>query len=148
MTDQPNDTAPAATPEPMSVEMATSRKAELMADAEWGARYVSGGAAERAEMAEIFRALGQGPQVHPDALSMMDRTVDHLRECCGGYLEPEIEAEFREQRPVSPAEHSLAKMRLSERKSDKAFLTRYLDGEVAARREMTSIAFHNQPACA
>jgi hypothetical protein len=144
MTDTPIVTPPAAaTPAPMSKEMAESRYQEIRngADKDWNTRYLAGGMKERREMDLIHQALAPPPMAVPTDTVSMDRHVAALREWLGGDLSPEIEAEFREGRPASPREHSLAVQRRGERMSDRSWVVKYRDGDKAAAREMTLLNF-------
>ena len=51
MTDTPNDN------QPMTVEAATARRAEMIADAGFTERYLAGGVPERDEMLKVSTAL-------------------------------------------------------------------------------------------
>jgi hypothetical protein len=126
-----------ATPAPMTKEVAESRYNEILsgADKEWTTRYLNGGLVERAEMDRITKAISPPPvAVRTDTVSM-DQHVAAFKEWAGE-ISPEIEAELREQRPVSPREHSLAKQRKAERMSDRQWVVKYLDGGRAEAREM------------
>lgn len=131
MPDPTTDTPAQDTAPPADVQAAVGRRGELMADAEWRSRYLAGGAAERAEMAQLNTtivgpAVVTGPVVDPSE-------VEHVRAM--GVEDERIVAQIGQ--PVSRFEFDAVTRWKRSHLQDPTFRAKLMSGDWEARRKMT-----------
>jgi hypothetical protein len=116
----------------MSVEEATSRKAELFGSQEWRNKYFNGDIAARRDFDAITRALAPKP-VEPSDPQSLDQIAERAR--AQADISDAVVEDIRQNRPVTPRERTLALERWERCLKDRAWMARYLDGGQAERRE-------------
>jgi hypothetical protein len=125
------DTAPIAAPEaPANVEAATARKAELLANETFRAKFLDNDPAARAEMSAINRIL-VGPD--PAAAPVGADVLDHAREM--GVSE-DVVKQIAEGQPVSQFEYDAVLRWKTSHMKDPEFLRKFFDGDYEARKQI------------
>jgi hypothetical protein len=130
----PGAVAPSVPP-PMSMAEAASRKTEFLANKEKTAALMNGDAAVTAEWRLITSNLWQPPQF----TQPRDEVTEHLQESSGYTLSPEVLQEFRENRPVTPDEHRMARARFDARKQDPEWIAKLNRGNPEVKKELALI---------
>ncbi len=142
MTDQIADTggvAQLAAP-PTDAAGAQSRKAELMADPGFRDRYLGGNAEARAEMGALNAVIAAAAAA--DGTTVADHfEVEYARAM--GVSDGAIE-QFRTRLAVTPQERELVQQWKTQHMNDKAWVEKFLAGDIQARREMTTATFVSQ----
>lgn len=125
------DTVESAAPA-LEASAATARRSELLADAGWRGRYLDGSLAERNEMATLNATIA-GP-AKPDA-PVDQSTIEYARQA--GISDDIIDHHLVKQTPISQQEYEGAVRWRSSHLRDKAWVDKYLSGDIQARKEMT-----------
>jgi len=124
-----------AAPPPISMAEAASRKAEFLADKTKTAALMNGDVNATAEWKLITDNLYQAPQV----TAPRDEVTNHLQESAGGTLPEAVLAEYRENRPVSPAEYRMARTRFDSRLQDKEWIAKLNRGDLDTKKELVLV---------
>jgi hypothetical protein len=119
----------------MSPAEAASRKSEFMANKEKTTALMNGDAAATAEWRLITQNLWQPAQF----TQPRDEVTEHLQESSGYALSPEVLQEFRENRPVTPDEHRMARVRFDARKQDPEWIAKLNRGNPEVKKELALI---------
>jgi hypothetical protein len=123
------------TPPPMSVAEAASRKTGFLANKEKTTALMNGDPAATAEWRLITQNLWQPAQF----TQPRDEVTEHLQESSGYALSPEVLQEFRENRPVTPDEHRMARARFDARKQDPEWIAKLNRGNPEVKKELALI---------
>lgn len=136
MTDQGEQTTGAAgdlVETPLTAEAAALRKSEMFRDKAFQQRLFRGEPGATKEFAQVIETLAASDTPKARDEERLQAFLDRAD------LPPEVVAQVRENRPVSAAEFDGATRERRRLMSDKAFVTRYLSGEVDAIRQMSLI---------
>jgi hypothetical protein len=131
----PGAVAPPTPPPAFSMQEAASRKEAFLQDKTKTTALLNGDVGATNEWRLINDHLWQQPQF----TQPRDEVTEHLQASSGYQLSDEVLAEFRENRPVSPAEYKLAQQRLDSRKNDPTWLAKYMRGDHEAKKEVALI---------
>ena len=129
MTDTPNDN------QPMTVEAATARRAEMVADPAFVERYLAGGVPERDEMLKVSTALSVENSAEAFATEQQIATFRSIADLSDDHI-----AEIRSGRAVTPEERTFAENLKSQLMRDSGFVRAYLDGDRAAATKITLLS--------
>jgi hypothetical protein len=131
----PGAVAPPAPQPAFSPAEAQSRKSEFLANKEKTTALMNGDVGATNEWRLITENLYQPPQFTQGR----DEVTGHLQANSGYQLRDEVLQEFRENRPVTPAEYRMAQQRLESRKQDPEWRAKYFRGDHEALKEVALI---------
>ena len=118
MTDTPN------TDQPMTVEAATARRAEMISDAGFTERYMAGGVPERDEMLKVSTALSIANSAESFATEQQIASLKSIAD-----ISDDVANEIRSGRAVTPQERQFALDLKAKLMRDRAWVAKYLDGD-------------------
>jgi hypothetical protein len=118
---------------PTDVQGAEVRKSDLMANAEWRNRYLSGGADERTEMSSLNAIIAN--QAAQETALEGHLSVDFARD--RGVSEQVIKHHLIDRSPITPEEHAAALRWRQSHFQDPTWRDLYMKGDMTARREAT-----------
>jgi hypothetical protein len=131
----PGAAPPPPSPPPMSPAEAASRKSDFLASKEKMSALMAGDAAVTAEWKLITQNLWQPQQFTQPRYEV----TEHLQSSSGYQLSPEVLQEFRENRPVTPDEHRMARARFDARKQDPEWIAKLNRGNPEVKKELALI---------
>jgi hypothetical protein len=120
---------------------AESRKSEFMANKEKTTALMNGDAAATAEWRLITQNLWQPAQF----TQPRDEVTEHLQESSGYALSPEVLQEFRENRPVTPDEHRMARARFDARKQDAEWIAKLKSRQSRSQKGISTHSINLEP---
>jgi hypothetical protein len=123
----------ALAPPSAEIQAAMAKKSELMADAGWRDRYLSGDPAARSEMSGLNGTIvgaNSNTISQPEA-----HEVEHLR---SAGVSEEIVQQFIKRDPIPEGERAIALQWKASHLRDRAWLDKYNNGDIEARRQMAT----------
>src|SRR5262245_8779192 len=119
-------------PEPLSYASAESRKAELIADAEFCNLLLNGDVAANAEWKRVVEAISRPPEIPTGR----EAVVEAINAASGYTLSSEVLQQVREDRPITPEERRATVALWESRQRDPEWVARLNRGDLAAKKEL------------
>jgi hypothetical protein len=137
----PGAAPPPPSPPPMSPAEAASRKSDFLASKEKMSALMAGDAAVTAEWKLITQNLWQPQQFTQPRYEV----TEHLQSSSGYQLSPEVLQEFRENRPVTPDEHRMARARFDARKQDPEWIAQTQSRQPGSQKGISTHSINLEP---